>query len=92
MSKPDYPSPPLAIRKHCEIDCFTNSCTDKTCDLYEYRLLDGKGKSFKPLDAIRQHCFWCRGSWVKIKECVVKTCYLHIYRSGHTPRSKHYWV
>ena len=40
-----------------------------------------------PLRAIRQHCLECSGGIAsEVRECVIPTCPLYPYRTGHNPK------
>lgn len=42
-----------------------------------------------PLKAIRKKCLdCCAGQMNEIRFCTVKTCPLHVYRSGHRPKGE----
>jgi len=94
MNQPKKRLTPLqAIRDKCAWSCWTDNCTEITCDLYDHRVGQRRFiKGLTPLQAIRKHCLWCRADADGVLACKVTDCQLHIYRSGYTPRSKHYWV
>lgn len=42
-----------------------------------------------PMKAIRKKCVeCCGGSFAEVTQCLVKTCALYAYRSGHRPKDE----
>jgi hypothetical protein len=58
---------------------------------YQKNFKERKEKMSKttPMKAIRQKCLdCCNGQIKEIRECTIKTCPLHVYRTGHRPKEE----